>query len=761
MVEVSHEALIRGWPRFGGWVEADRAGLRLQRRLTEAAGERESLGRDAGALYRGARLLAAARMGEDHEAELNPRKREFLETSLAAQKAEQEQARRRTRRLRMLAVVLAVFLLAAIAAAALAVDRTLEAERQSETALSRALAGEAPLHVRNELDLASLLAVEAYRVQRTPEARAALTRLVQATARVSAIRVGGYTVATFSPNGETLALGTGGGEIRLWDVRGERFLAHPVDVGFVELLAYSGDGRTLAMVGGRRLILWDAAGPRLEQRTVAPFPVYESGTLAVDRNGGTIAFTSGGRLETALVLWRVGTPRPVTLRPDAGLKPSAEFTRDGRTLVVVDGCCQQAFIRRFRIDAGRVREIPPTRFDRDCCDRTALSPGAEMVVAETNHDTVGVWDVPHGRLLKTYPSTAAGGYGIAIDRARSIAIGDWDGTITRYGLELAGTSPEVLQGRRGSIYQVAFGRSGTFASVDNREGVIVWRLDGTLEAPVSERAATALTATESRAVAALRKRLARAPAFRGLDLDGAVIEVSPRGTTFALNLDAPEIVIGDVRRLIRLHTVRIPGDYGPSSMGYLDDDTLVAGQADVRLWNTDSGEETHVLAHRSGDTVGNLEATPDGETLVVGYDSGDVVAFDVARERARFVRRAHNDFARVAVNRDGRTFASGGREGDVKLWDLASGRELGDPLTVGGEVEALFFDEGRTLAVLSESWKSEDVDRRAWRSILWRPAAALERLCLVAGRNLTVDEWHQFVPDREPAKTCPRWPAPR
>src|SRR5262249_13400535 len=41
VVEVAHEALIRGWPKLRGWIEEDRAGLRLHRRLTEAAHEWE------------------------------------------------------------------------------------------------------------------------------------------------------------------------------------------------------------------------------------------------------------------------------------------------------------------------------------------------------------------------------------------------------------------------------------------------------------------------------------------------------------------------------------------------------------------------------------------------------------------------------------------------------------------------------------------------------------------------------------------------
>jgi hypothetical protein len=37
VVEVAHEALIREWPTLRGWLEEDRAGLRLHRHLTLAA----------------------------------------------------------------------------------------------------------------------------------------------------------------------------------------------------------------------------------------------------------------------------------------------------------------------------------------------------------------------------------------------------------------------------------------------------------------------------------------------------------------------------------------------------------------------------------------------------------------------------------------------------------------------------------------------------------------------------------------------------
>src|SRR5882762_330214 len=82
-LDVSHEALIRGWPRLRAWLDEDRAGLRLLRRLTEAAEEWQRSNRDDDLLFRGSRLLQAQEWRTRHETELNPLEREFLDASIA------------------------------------------------------------------------------------------------------------------------------------------------------------------------------------------------------------------------------------------------------------------------------------------------------------------------------------------------------------------------------------------------------------------------------------------------------------------------------------------------------------------------------------------------------------------------------------------------------------------------------------------------------------------------------------------------------
>jgi formylglycine-generating enzyme required for sulfatase activity len=85
-VEIAHEALIRDWNVFAQWIDADRAGLRIQRRLTEAADEwarshADASQRDEGLLYHGTPLAVAREWAEKNPRELNPLEREFLDAS--------------------------------------------------------------------------------------------------------------------------------------------------------------------------------------------------------------------------------------------------------------------------------------------------------------------------------------------------------------------------------------------------------------------------------------------------------------------------------------------------------------------------------------------------------------------------------------------------------------------------------------------------------------------------------------------------------
>ena len=101
-VEVAHEALIRGWTQLRQWVDAERTGLRIHRRLTEDAQEWADARPEAKEdfLYSGARLAVCREWVATHRDELNPIEGAFLAASEEAERQREQDALENERRLR-------------------------------------------------------------------------------------------------------------------------------------------------------------------------------------------------------------------------------------------------------------------------------------------------------------------------------------------------------------------------------------------------------------------------------------------------------------------------------------------------------------------------------------------------------------------------------------------------------------------------------------------------------------------------------------
>jgi hypothetical protein len=104
-VEVAHEALIRGWTQLRGWVDAERAGLRIQRRLTEVAQEWAAAEPDhkEDYLYLGAPLAVCREWAATHRGELSSIEVAFLAVSEEAEKTRKDDELERERKLRQAA----------------------------------------------------------------------------------------------------------------------------------------------------------------------------------------------------------------------------------------------------------------------------------------------------------------------------------------------------------------------------------------------------------------------------------------------------------------------------------------------------------------------------------------------------------------------------------------------------------------------------------------------------------------------------------
>ena len=100
-IDVAHEALIREWPRLRGWLDADREGLIIHRRLTDAEREWRNNGHEPSLLYSGFRLNEAEQWVKDNANVLNNLEQTFFTTSIAErQKREEEEEAQRQRELK-------------------------------------------------------------------------------------------------------------------------------------------------------------------------------------------------------------------------------------------------------------------------------------------------------------------------------------------------------------------------------------------------------------------------------------------------------------------------------------------------------------------------------------------------------------------------------------------------------------------------------------------------------------------------------------
>jgi WD40 repeat protein len=194
-------------------------------------------------------------------------------------------ARQTTRLVRVVVATLSTLLVVATAAGLVAAAQRNQAREQARVATARLLASTAQGLLGTRLDLAQLLAVQAYRLDPSQQSRAALFSAATASPHLVGFMSADATVTAVDGNRLVAVIGTADGRILRWDLRsGQQRQIGRLD-GAVRTVAAVADGTAavaadsrsatlLPMNGGAALHLPMVPGQRPEWTAISPSGRY-------------------------------------------------------------------------------------------------------------------------------------------------------------------------------------------------------------------------------------------------------------------------------------------------------------------------------------------------------------------------------------------------------------------------------------------------------------------------------------------------------
>lgn len=713
-VEITHEALVRCWPRLRGWLTDDRDGLRTHRQLTEAAGIWEALHRDSGALYRGNRLSQAESWAEG-DVQLTTKEREFLTASRQARAREEATVRRRARRMRQFVAMLVVLLVATTVATVSAFNaRTVAEDQRNQAVALRALSQAAALRAEDPA-LAVQLSLAAYRMTDSPEARDSLLNMFTTP---YAVRLTGHTdllqQVTFSPDGTLLATASNDSTVQLWQTSAGHAVELATLTGFTGLIrsvAFSPDGRTLAATGRANkdhtaVRLWDIADPRRPR--ALPDPPLSDGSVQSNvlfSRDGRLLIASGATKDGhgAVWLWDITTasqPRQLRLIPVTGpMVYQLALGPGGRTLISAEVAntltAPEQSVRVWDIDdTGHVNQLSTLDGYLGGVASMEFSPDGRTLATTQGQDTVRLWDLTdpqHPQPLNPIIGLV-GASAIAFSRdGHTLAVGGtdritrlWDVTDVRhpqilttlagYGaavqtlsfspdgrtLAIGGTADYVRledvnafafpARAHGTVYAVAFGTENLLAAANIDGTVSLWDTTD----PWAARPVTTLS---------------RGP--------------SPATTNVAFSPQGDALVTADLGGTVTWWDLGDRRDYDAVRPVTISENSILTG-------------------------IGSLAFSPDGRTLVGGTLDGRVLIWDATNRQQLELAATLTGFAAgvqaLAFGGTGHLLATAADNTTTRLWDLTDlrhPRRMATPsIPADGLVTGLSISpDSRTLAI--------------------------------------------------------------
>ena len=708
-IEVAHEALIREWPQLREWLNEDREGLRLQRHLTEAAHEWESLDRDSGGLYRGARLAQASEWAVAHPIGLNAPERAFLAAS--QELAQREAAERAAQHQRELAAAL----------------QLAQTQQQAAARLRRrnrwlAMAGGLALLLAV---LAGLFGLQAERNAAQADQNAAQAQINLSSAQASAATAQAEAVMRANAQAQaedqsrlSLARELAAASANVRDLDPELGI----------LLARQSLSQTYPVDGTVLPETQRALHQALQASRVELALMYQPGrhmvTVAFSPDGQSVVTVGGNTAQT----WHLPTGRQLLTLGDGDKVVDAAYSPDGRRIVVIGYFGKIITFDAQTGDRGLVWSMLGNP------QRLAFAPDGQRFAVATGDGLLALYDASTGELQRAINahSDTINTVSFAADGTQ-VATAGADGTVKTWLADTgelvltlsedhrpisirAGTGIATVRGVRGML-GVAFSPDQRYLATSSTDGAVtVWDAqtgqprwavvgdsDGAMGVAFSPDGAWVASAGP-RVVSVWEARTGE----RVFTLKGHTdwvndLAFSAAGTQLVTASSDGTIRVWNVRPEGRPELFTITGRalaYHPSG-----DHLATAWQGLISLWDTVTGQVMLSLqAPDYAGEFGSLAFSPDGTRLAAGAANGAVYVWEESGQflyALRDPREVESSAAvlKVAFSPDSRQLAVVKGQAEILMWDVRTG-ELADRL---GRLSFSYSHESSTFHSLAYS----------------------------------------------------------
>ncbi len=659
----------------------------------------------------------------------------------------------------------------AVAAEILAEEQRDLAREEAQRAESRALAADGLATLDAEIDLGTLLALEALRVAPTVDALGSVMTAVGTPSSFQRrIPLPGSPIVrdiAWSTDGRHVAAATEFGEVWIWDEAGaEPVIIDVADHAEPQSLVFVDDGAVLRMVtmgttsddnsalvaGPGTITDWNAVTGELLDRVTTPAGLH----ARMSASGSAVAIVVD--FETIVVVDHEGATTAEYVLPEeisgfCGLTfadCSVAIDPTGETVAWVD------FFDAVWVGVGGgspqlVAELPDAETAID------FAPGGTVIVGVEGS---GIHSLPATSASAATADTEPDFFPTPISEVLSISAGPQrsddiavmatahlNGSVMLWDYDVAtGTAflADELKGHRDEARAVALSPDGTQLVSGGWDGdLISWSGSPTTELGVpvgisqsgyrdvafvgdqvvalDEDGALFVTAVDD-GTGAVESR-GELQLSLGADVDALTMAAAPDGRIAAVGLTDGSIVLLDLDDEAELG--RVAGHdaevvslvFAPSTDPLL---LVSAGQQGATSWTIDPMLGQGVAVHEFDvfvDDQAGLAVSPDGATLLTVDD--DVVAVWDLASGALLTSIPGNEFATataVAISSDGRLVAWGDDTRIVSMWDLQNSAQLGEDLTGHRELISdlafVDFDGDGTEDVLVST--SHDGTMRWW-----------------------------------------------